>query len=258
MRGACGRLFAFWALAMLAQAPAHAECGSAWPARTLSFERAVDGDTLRLSDGRSLRVVGIDTPELGRDGEPDQPGARAALSYTSAFLERHGPQLQVSLAEDPEDGHGRLLAQVASEQEDLALGLLEAGLALAVVVPPNLHTARCHLAAEQRARAAGRGLWSEPGPVIAAEALGDRTGFRLIRGRIERRVRAPEGGANLQLEGGLVIRIRPSDARRSPELLTLSPGMEVQIRGWVSRRGDRSHIWLPHPANIAVQRPGTP
>ena len=33
-----------------------------------AVQRVVDGDTLRLSDGRNVRMIGLNTPELGKKG----------------------------------------------------------------------------------------------------------------------------------------------------------------------------------------------
>ena len=35
--------------------------------------RVVDGDTLRLVDGRSVRLIGVNAPELGKSGGTAQP-----------------------------------------------------------------------------------------------------------------------------------------------------------------------------------------
>src|SRR3569623_1784992 len=60
---------------------AAAECGVDRVDAEVTVDRVYDGDTVRLNDGRHLRLIGLDTPELGRDGAADQPlaaGARAA------------------------------------------------------------------------------------------------------------------------------------------------------------------------------------
>ena len=44
-----------------------------------------DGDTLALEDGRSVRLLGINTPETGRDGEPSEPFAEDARALLSRF-----------------------------------------------------------------------------------------------------------------------------------------------------------------------------
>ena len=49
--------------------------------------KVVDGDTLRLVDGRSVRLIGINTPELGRDGRKAEPFAVAAQRRLRALVE---------------------------------------------------------------------------------------------------------------------------------------------------------------------------
>ncbi|MHB8822818.1 MAG: thermonuclease family protein, partial [Pseudomonadaceae bacterium] len=43
--------------------------------------QVIDGDTLRLTDGRSVRLIGLNTPELGRKGRAAEPLADAARSH---------------------------------------------------------------------------------------------------------------------------------------------------------------------------------
>lgn len=81
----------------------------------------VDGDTLRLADGRRVRLPGIDAPESGR------PFADEATSAAQRFLARGAFELDP--AEAPSDRYGRLLADVRVRGESLSAALVAAGLA---------------------------------------------------------------------------------------------------------------------------------
>ncbi len=81
----------------------------------------LDGDTLRLADGRRVRLASIDTPELGR------PCAAEARDFTSAFLAGGVAVLQPP--DPPRDRYGRLLADVEVGGASLSRALLAAGLA---------------------------------------------------------------------------------------------------------------------------------
>jgi micrococcal nuclease len=49
----------------------------------------IDGDTIRANvDGRDerIRLLGIDAPELGRDGEPDEKCAQEAKRFLTSWI----------------------------------------------------------------------------------------------------------------------------------------------------------------------------
>ena len=84
-----------------------------------------DGDTLRLRDGRKVRLVQIDAPELHGDCY-----GKAAL----AALRRLAPEgTRVTLERDPgldaRDGYGRLLRYVFASGRNLNLTLVRRGAA---------------------------------------------------------------------------------------------------------------------------------
>ena len=83
-------------------------------ARTATVERAVDGDTVELKepvDGYDrVRLIGVNTPEMGGDGAPPEAGAEEATAFTAERLE--GKEIQLETDEEVEDPYGRLLAYV--------------------------------------------------------------------------------------------------------------------------------------------------
>lgn len=81
----------------------------------------LDGDTLRLPDGRRVRLRSVDTPELGR------PCAAEARAFTAERIA--GGTLRLVPDEPKHDRYGRLLADVLVDGESLSEALLAAGLA---------------------------------------------------------------------------------------------------------------------------------
>ncbi|MDG6404383.1 thermonuclease family protein, partial [Pseudomonas quasicaspiana] len=59
---------------------AQALCPASSSLPVAQVERVVDGDTLRLKDGRNVRMVGINTPETGKKSRSAEPFAEAAKS----------------------------------------------------------------------------------------------------------------------------------------------------------------------------------
>lgn len=230
-----GALFACVALGIGPLWAATPGCPPAHYDETVSVRQVHDGDTVRLVDGRSLRLIGLDTPELGRDGHLAQPYAKVARKVLRDLL-RPDARLRLSYAVERHDRYGRLLAHAyLMDGREVAVVLLRRGLATVLVVPPNLARIACYSAAETVARDAGRGIWSLPAyrPVPAAWLGRHDTGFHLLTGRVRRVVRRGQGWW-LIMAGIVVIHIRDADlanfTRFDPRTLT---GREVAARGWL-------------------------
>ena len=85
--------------------------------------RVVDGDTLDLADGRRVRLVGIDTPEVGECGYDRASSALARLTLRQ--------RVTLGRSDEDRDQYGRLLRYVDVAGVDAGLVLLRRGLAVA-------------------------------------------------------------------------------------------------------------------------------
>lgn len=142
---------------------------------TVRIMRVVDGDTLkvRVADGRrrSVRLIGIDTPETVKPGTPVQcggPEASAAmrvLAYSRIRPRAIGrvATLIADPTQDRIDRYGRLLAYVESDGRDLGRSLVEQGWARVRVYAGPFARLGDYRAQERRARGAGRGVWGRCG-----------------------------------------------------------------------------------------------
>ena len=211
-----------------------------------------DGDTVRLEDGRRVRLIGLDTPELGRDGRPSEAHAERAREHVRDLV---GGDVRLHAGLDASDRHGRTLAHlVLADGRNLQVSLLEAGLAVVVAVPPNLRLLDCYRAAENRARAAARGVWRDGafGPLRADTLAPGSRGFRLVRGVVQR---IGHSRRSLWLEMGprfsaRLARRGLSDAeRRFVESLA---GREITVRGYLFGDGRRLHVTVGHPSLIEL------
>ena len=132
-----------------------------------------DGDTLRLTDGRRVRLVQIDAPELAT--ECFGRAARRALNQLAP------PGTRVKLERDPMldavDRYGRLLRYVIVDGRNINLQLVVAGAA----EPYFFHGDRGRLAhsllvAATRARTRRLGIWGTCLRARLAPELGADTG----------------------------------------------------------------------------------
>ena len=117
-----------------------------------------DGDTIKLSDGTSVRLLQIDSPEL-RGNECYATEAQKALAK---LINRSG---KISLTTDPNldevDRYGRLLRYLFIGKRNINLEMVRVGAA----APYFYRSERGHyseklIKAAQSARANSRGLWS--------------------------------------------------------------------------------------------------
>jgi len=142
--------------------------------RTDVFEtkvlKVIDGDTIRLEDGRLVRYLGIDAPEVRKkvDGNwvfDPQPFSEAAAALNRKLVEGKKVILQID-PRQPRDRFGRLLAYVFVENEKkyfVNVELLKQGLAKVKNMPLGTEHRVRFFSAEEIAWTAKRGVWSEDG-----------------------------------------------------------------------------------------------
>ncbi|MBW2619428.1 MAG: thermonuclease family protein [Deltaproteobacteria bacterium] len=133
----------------------------AWAAdrEPVKVKYVIDGDTLILADNTRLRLIGLDAPEMGREGRADKPWARAARQRLADLA--GGRMVELELDEERRDRHGRLLGYLFGQGRLINEVILEEGLARVFIVGPSTRYAERLVAAERRARAEGRGLWAD-------------------------------------------------------------------------------------------------
>jgi micrococcal nuclease len=133
--------------------------GSA-PPQTALVVKVVDGDTLVLAGGIKVRVLGIDAPEMERDGRPaDFLAHKAKAALAELTLER-----TVSLSYDRlrYDHYGRLLAYLWLPDHTLVnTEMVRLGMARVYFIAPNLRYQKDLLTAQQEAIEAQRGVWQQ-------------------------------------------------------------------------------------------------
>lgn len=206
-----------------------------------AVRQVVDGDTLRLVDGRSIRLIGINTPELGRKGRSDEPYAVQAKRRLQALVDASDGRVGLLPGEQRKDRYGRTLAHLYDAQgRNIEAQLLGEGLGFMVAVAPNVELVRCQAAAEREARDRRLGLWRDYRVRSAGQVRSG--GFALLSGRVAR-VQRNRGGLWLELDGGRVLRVAPAllDAFDLPAMQALE-GQRVEARGWVIDRQSRGGL----------------
>ena len=139
-------------------------CGQALPEQA-TVRRVIDGDTIELTDGRLIRYLGIDTPELRRrEGDrwviDPEPFGQDAKDANARLVE--GKTVTLEYDAQTHDRYGRLLAYVYVDGQMVNAKLLEEGYASALTIPPNVRYTERFRRLVQKARRTQRGLWAPP------------------------------------------------------------------------------------------------
>ncbi|QVW23739.1 thermonuclease family protein [Pseudomonas hormoni] len=205
----------------------------------VAVQRVVDGDTVRLNDGRSVRMIGLNTPELGKQGRSDEPFAVAARKRLEALVAASDGRVGMLPGKESKDHYGRTLAHLyGADGVNLEAQMLAEGLGFQVAVAPNVDLVTCQQAAERSARQAGLGVWRQS-PVLNAEQI-NASGFAVVSGRVSK-VQRNRGGVWIELQDALVLRVAPNLLGQFDAVaLERLKGKQIEARGWVvdrSRRG---------------------
>lgn len=133
----------------------------AWEATVsaVRVKRVVDGDTIELVDGRRVRYIGVDTPEMGSTQKTIACFAKEAMRANSALVEGKEVRLEKDISET--DKFGRLLRYVYVGDVFVNEKLAREGYAQAATFPPDVKYKDLFLVAQREAREQNRGLWEK-------------------------------------------------------------------------------------------------
>ena len=76
-------------------------------------EKVIDGDTIRLSNGEKVRLIGVDTPEFYHPLKPVEFYTKEAKMFTKKLVE--GKRIRLEYDKEKRDKYERLLAYVYLE-----------------------------------------------------------------------------------------------------------------------------------------------
>ncbi len=216
-----------------------------------------DGDTIRLHDGRKVRLIGINAPEIAhpkhdRPARRDEPYSREARRAVIDLIPAAGT-IGLRIGRERRDRYGRLLAHVyLPDGRSLEGILLSRGLAMRIAIPPNTRAQDCYARAEHEARRRRIGLWADPYyRPLASDALpADIAGFHRIQGRVVH-VGRSRRSLWLDMPGGFAVRIPRSSldafAPRDPGDWL---GRTLVVRGWIHRYRRHPIMTIRHPSAI--------
>jgi len=134
--------------------------------------KVVDGDTVLVArEGQepvTVRLIGIKSFDAKVEKDVVTPFGQAAREALQRVMADR--PVRVMLNTTPKDKHGRYLATLYADDQDIALSLIRRGLVLAYTVYP-FPSLQIYLQEQERARAGKRGLWSNSAATERALAM---------------------------------------------------------------------------------------
>lgn len=236
---------------LLSMTTSFAACPSAEWDETVTLQKINDGDTITLDNGRLVRFIGINTPEINhRAINQSEPYAIEAKALLEKYI-RPGDKLHLVYDKTKQDKYGRKLAYVYSKTgRDLGLLQLKAGFAQHWVIGTNDKFWRCYQEAQRHAKLRKKGIWSDFTASSAKRLQKSDKGYTYISGRITAKQQT-EKGLSLVLDRHLSIFISKTHLRRfSGSDVDLSLHSKILIYGKLYFSHNKPKLRLYHPAQI--------
>jgi micrococcal nuclease len=148
-------------------------------AKEYIVRKVIDGDTVQLESGETVRYLGIDAPELYlKEGGGEFYAKEAARQNKKlVFLKKVRLEFDV----EKKDAQGRLLAYVFVKNVFINGELVKLGCAKAVVKPPNTKHKDLLLGYQQKAMEEEKGLWQEKKKDTESYYVGNKRTYSLHR-----------------------------------------------------------------------------
>jgi micrococcal nuclease len=213
-------------------------------------KKVFDGDTLELEDGRKIRLLGINTPEVQHREKLADAGGEEARIWLQNKLQHKKVRLEFDF--EKTDKYGRTLAHLFNEnKEHINLSLVRKGLASISIYPPNLLYVNELLAAENKAEQELSGIWQRPEyAVVPVAGIAERrhTGWSRVTGKVDTIRNTPKSV--------YLVFSSQFEARIERKWLSLFPdvncylGKTIELRGWINKHKDQYSIFIRHPSAI--------
>jgi micrococcal nuclease len=242
-----------------------ANCQLSEPERA-TVAQVKDAETLELSDGSFVRLIGARTPQppLGWKGREPWPFVAEANEMTKRLA--LGKDVELRFGGNQTDRHGYKLAQVYvlsdGRSQWLQQELINAGVARVYSFPDNTACVDELLVSEAEARAVKRGIWSSWAYRILDATDTDHLGrlshtYQLVEGRVAAIGKTRE---RLYLNFGedwrtdFTISVAAKDIaafKQADSDLESLAGRRIRVRGWIEWRNGPM-IVADHPEQIEL------
>ena len=141
--------------------------------------KIIDGDTIKLSSGKIVRYIGIDTPEIMP--EPEEYAVEAKR-LNKALVE--GKEVKLEFDKVKKDKYDRILAYVYFNNQMVNSLMLSRGAAIVFNIYPNIKYADEFLALQKQAQILNKGIWRDKKPIHANHAKYFLKQIQTVTGKI--------------------------------------------------------------------------
>jgi micrococcal nuclease len=148
-------------------------------AKEYLVKKVIDGDTIQLDTGETVRYIGIDAPEVLRKKGGAEYYAREAARYNKKLVIMRNVRLEFDVVK--KDQHGRLLAYVFVKNTFVNAELVKHGYAKADIKPPNTKYQDILLANQKKVMEEHKGLWQEIKRDTESVYIGNKRIYKLHR-----------------------------------------------------------------------------
>lgn len=213
--------------------------------------KVYDGDTVVLKNGQRVRLLGINAPEIESRYRTSEPGGIQAKLWLQEKLQNKSVHLQYD--QEKYDRYKRQLAHLfLPDGKHVNAALLENGLAVLNIMPPNLRYSDKLINAQQRAEKHKLGIWSMPKyqPLPISKITNKSRGWHRYIG-IPQAIKKSRKYHRLLFNKHTNIRIAKENLELFPPLDSYL-NRSIEIRGWVSRNGENYSMLIHHPSAIIL------
>lgn len=164
-------------------------CGQNYDYSNIKVTHVIDGDTVKLRNGETLRYIGLDTPEIrikkgGNFVYEPQPFAIEAKKLNENLVQ--GKLIKVEFDVEKRDMYGRLLGYCFLQDGTFVNNeLIKQGLAVIYTHPPNVKFSDTFFKTQQTARRAKRGIWGAYETIDAGKSYLYLNQIRTVRGTVK-------------------------------------------------------------------------
>lgn len=217
-----------------------------------NVKQVYDGDTLVLENNQRVRLLGINTPEISSRYREAEPGGIEARDWLKKQLSENQVYLQYDT--EKRDRYDRLLAYAWTPDGDfINEKLLQNGWAALTLKPPNLQYADQLIAAQKQAMKQQQGIWGDkhyqPRKVTTITETAYRGWQRwLLTAKSRSQTR---DYWVLKVNDKASLRIAKKQQDQFPPLESYL-NKSLEVRGWMSKRGDQYSLFVEHPSAITL------
>ncbi|MCF7972032.1 MAG: thermonuclease family protein, partial [Methylococcaceae bacterium] len=209
-----------------------------------------DGDTVQLADGRKIRLLGINTPEIEHPNQVEQAGGVAAKEWLTEALK--GKKIRLEFDQEQRDKYQRYLAHIFTEQGvHINRELVLFGFASVTVFPPNLKYVPQLVAAEREAEASKLGIWAySEYSVKSVQQLTkkNKRGWQRVSGTVAA-IKVTAKNVYLKFAENFEVGIKKEHLGYFNDLNALK-GRKIEVRGWVNRHKNSYMMWIKHSSAL--------